>query len=705
MHLINKSKTLIIFAILFTISLLSQASSANENLAQYAKGLPINELENQSIYFIMTDRFNNGSSLNDFGTYSHSRMMSGVDKSDISFFHGGDFLGITEKLDYLKNLGFTAIWVTPPVKNYSMAFNSAAYHGYAGVDFTTTDSRYGTESEFAQMVSEAHKRGMKIFIDVVVNHTADVIQYKNGDYSYVESQYAPYKDSQGRKFQLTPNLLKNFPKLSVTKSFPKIPTQSPTAENVKNPAFLRDMTNYHNRGDSTFSGESMLLGDFYGLDDVFTEKPEVVKGWIDTWSGWITKFNIDGMRIDTYRHVNDEFWAQFIPAIKKVAAKNGKSNFPIFGEIFEADPSVTSYYVKEVSAPSVLDFPFQNVVSKFSALGYNASALADLFNADDYYTTNNFSSNGLATFLGNHDMGRIGMIINKINPVLSDKALLERDALAHSMLFYLRGAPIVYYGDEKGLIGVPGDKGARQDLFPTEVIDWQKEKRIGMEPIGTSSSFSYTNPLEKVITHLRNVVKENEGLQKGNQQTIYAKGDLFVVSRIYKNMEYLLAFNGGDEAISAEVNPILGKKFNLVDATSGFSYNENSPFLISVPPRGWGVIQSTVNPVDPKNHSVKLATVDSGLGNPTWLELSAQVSESDYAEVTFLAKINGKVWTYLGTSNRKTFATKNVPGGNYRFYFPTLQYPAGAKIQFAVVAKTYDGKITTSNIVNFKNVR
>ena len=126
MRLRNKSKTLNILAILFTISLLSQASSANENLAQYAKGLPINELENQSIYFIMTDRFNNGSSLNDFGTYSHSRMMSGVDKSDISFFHGGDFLGITEKLDYLKNLGFTAIWVTPPVKNYSMAFNSAA---------------------------------------------------------------------------------------------------------------------------------------------------------------------------------------------------------------------------------------------------------------------------------------------------------------------------------------------------------------------------------------------------------------------------------------------------------------------------------------------------------------------------------------------------------------------------------------------------
>lgn len=700
----NRKVALVCLSLL-SIFLISGESFASEDLSRYVKAVPTNDLDGISTYFVMTDRFNNANPANDYGIYPHSRMMSGVDKSDISFFHGGDFVGITEKLDYIKGLGFNAIWVSPPVKNYSMAFNSAAYHGYAGVDFTTTDSRFGTESEFAQMVSEAHKRGMKIFVDVVVNHTADVIQYKSGDYSYVETSLIPFKDSQGKKFQITPQLLKNFPKLSLTKSFPKIPTQSPTAENIKNPAFLRDMTNYHNRGDSTFSGESMLMGDFYGLDDVFTEKPEVVKGWINTWSGWIDKFDIDGMRLDTYRHVNDEFWAQFIPAIQKAAAKKGKSRFPIFGEIFEADPSVTSYYVKEVSSPSVLDFSFQNVVSKFTALGYNAVALADLFNADDYYTSSTFTANGLATFLGNHDMGRIGMIINKINPVLSDKALFERDSLAHAMLFYLRGAPILYYGDEKGLIGIPGDKGARQDLFSSEVIDWQQEKRIGMDPIGAASSFSLSNPLEKVITHLQSVVKENEGLRKGSQQTIYAKGDLFVVSRIFKDREYLLAFNGGDEAISTDVTPVLGKNFSLVDATIGFSSNGNSQLSITVPPRGWGVVQSTIGQIAPQAHAVQLRTVDSGLGNPTWLELSAKVTESEYAEVTFLAKINGKSWISLGTSNRKTFGTKNVSSGNYRIYFPTLKYQKGATIEFAAVAKTLDGKITTSNIVKFKNSR
>lgn len=692
------------------LGIFTAQSHAAEDLSRYAQPVVSNPLDGASTYFIMTDRFNNGNANNDYGIYPQSRMMSGVDKTDISFFHGGDFIGITNKLDYLRKLGFQAIWVSPPVKNYSMAFGSAAYHGYAGVDFTTTDSRFGTEAEFTQLVSEAHKRGIKIFVDVVVNHTADIISYKGSDNSYAESIYFPYKDATGKKFQLTATTLKNFPKLSITKSFPKIPTQSPSKDNVKNPAFLRDLTNYHNRGDSTFSGESMLFGDFYGLDDLFTEKPEVVKGWINTWSSWVTKFDIDGMRIDTYRHVNDEFWAQFIPAIEKAAALKGKKQFPIFGEVFEADPSVTAYYIKEVSAPSVLDFAFQNAVSKFAAFGYNAVGLADLFNADDYYTSNRFNANGLATFLGNHDMGRIGMIINKLNPVLSDQQLLERDQLAHAMLFYLRGGPIVYYGDEKGLMGAPGDKGARQDLFPTQIPEWQNERRIGAPPIGTASSFSTTNPLEATITHLQKVVSENPALKFGNQQTIYAKQDLFVVSRLYQNREFIVAFNGGDEEMSATVSAVSGKSFSIIDAPLEFGFksgdtNMGTDLKLTIPARSWAVLASDVSTNASVSHSVQLSRVDSGLGNPSWLEFNAKVSNTDYAEVTFLLRVNGKTWTSLGTSNRKTFATKNIPGGNYRVYFPTLQYPKGAKLEFAAVARTSDGKLTTSNIIKTINVR
>lgn len=700
-----KQKIAYAFLISISLSFMTAQSHAENALDHYIQPVAQNALDGISTYFIMTDRFNNANLNNDYGIYPQTRMMSGVDKTDISFFHGGDFLGITEKLDYIKGLGFNAIWVSPPVKNYSMAFGSAAYHGYAGVDFTTTDSRFGSEKDFSTMVAEAHKRGIKIFVDVVVNHTADIISYKEGDYSYVETGQVPYKDSQGKKFSLTPNILKNFPRLSAAKSFPKTPLQNPTPENVKNPAFLRDLTNYHNRGDSTFSGESMLFGDFYGLDDVFTEKPQVVKGWIDTWSGWITRFNIDGMRIDTYRHVNDEFWAQFIPAIQKAAAAQGKTSFPIFGEIFEADPSVTAYYVKEVSAPSVLDFAFQNTISKFAAFGYNASGLADLFNADDYYTTKNFNANGLATFLGNHDMGRIGMIINKLNPVLSDEQLLERDALAHAMLFYLRGSPIVYYGDEKGLMGSPGDKGARQDLFSTQVVEWQNEKRIGSSPIGTRNSFTVTNPLEATLSNFQKIVRENPALKFGNQQTIYAVQDLFVVSRIYKNQEYVIAFNGGDSPVTTEVSPILGNQFKVIDSTPGFSYSDGSRITLTVPARGWAVLASEASHRLPTPHSVRLSLVDSGLGNPTWLELAATVSNSDYAEVTFLVRVNGKVWTSLGTSNRQTFTTKKIPGGRYRVYLPTLKYPRGAKIDCAAVAQTFDGKISTSNIVTLTNSR
>ena len=193
--------------------------------------------------------------------------------------------------------------------------------------------------------------------------------------------------------------------------------------NIKKPAFLNDITNYHNRGDSNWSGTSVLDGDFFGLDDVFTQKPEVVKGWIDVWSGWITKFGIDGFRIDTAKHVNPEFWQAFIPAILKAAKAAGKTDFPIYGEIFDSNPLTTSQFVRNQAFPGVLDFAFQSNVTAYVTKGQGAEKLVELFNADDLYTTATTSAYGLTTFLGNHDMGRIGMFID-------NAASNEADALA-----------------------------------------------------------------------------------------------------------------------------------------------------------------------------------------------------------------------------------------------------------------------------------
>ena len=166
------------------------------------------------------------------------------------------------------------------------------------------------------MITKAHSLGMKVIVDIVINHTGDVIKSAIGMYTYADSREMPYRDSKGKPFDFTKFIGKsNFPKLDATKSFPRPPFVSSYYKNIKKPAWLNDVKNYHNRGDSTFSGESNLYGDFYGLDDLFTEKPQVVQGMIDLWSGWITKFDIDGYRIDTAKHVNPEFWNAFLPKI------------------------------------------------------------------------------------------------------------------------------------------------------------------------------------------------------------------------------------------------------------------------------------------------------------------------------------------------------------------------------------------------------
>jgi glycosidase len=397
-----------------------------------------------------------------------------------------------------------------------MQGNSAAYHGYWGLDFTTIDPHLGTEYDFKEFVVKAHAIGLKVIIDIVVNHTADIIQYSDNN-SYVSQKSAPYLDASGKAFDVAAVAGKDtFPKLDANISFAKKPSVDPHDANIKKPAFLNDLTNYHNRGDSVWSGTSVFDGDFYGLDDLFTEKPEVVKGWIDVWSTWISKFGIDGYRIDTAKHVNPEFWQAFIPAILKAAKAAGKTDFPIYGEVYDSNPLKTAQFVRTQAFPGILDFPFQSNVTSFITSGQGAEKLVELFNADDLYTTANSSAYGLTTFLGNHDMGRIGMFVE--DAASSDADALAKSKLANALLFLLRGGPAIYYGDEKGMTGGGGDKAARQDMFPTLVSYWQDEKRIGSNPIGTRSAFDVQNPLEDQITAMQAIIKANPALRSGTQQ-------------------------------------------------------------------------------------------------------------------------------------------------------------------------------------------
>jgi alpha-amylase len=201
----------------------------------------------QILYFTLTDRFANGSSSNDRGGLAGGPDQHGFDPTRISHFHGGDFAGLTARLDYLKDLGITAVWVTPPFKNKPVQVGTAGYHGYWTLDFLQVDPHLGTNEEFRVFVDQAHAKGMRVYMDIVVNHTADVIDLQD-DRSYRGKRNAPYRDAEGRSFDeasVAYNGLNDpsvFPSLSAERSFPYKPVVSEAESKAKHPAWLNDVT-------------------------------------------------------------------------------------------------------------------------------------------------------------------------------------------------------------------------------------------------------------------------------------------------------------------------------------------------------------------------------------------------------------------------------------------------------------------------------
>lgn len=698
-------ETKMIRKILGLVLILSSVTytSAADDLTSLARDTVRDGAAKSQIYFVMIDRFANGDPSNDEAGLTGFSAVTGYDPTDIGYFHGGDLKGLTEKLDYIAGLGFNSIWITPPVKQRYVQGDSAAYHGYWGLDFTTIDPHLGTEADFKNFVAEAHKRDIKVIVDIVINHTADVIRYRGDVYSYSDLASYPYKDCSGKKFDPAKFAGKaNFPKLCANRSFPVPPIVSDRYKNAKAPAFLNNITNYHNRGDSTFSGESSTFGDFFGLDDVFTEKPEVVAGWTKNWQEWITKFDIDGYRIDTAKHVNPEFWQVFLPAILKTAANAGKSYFPIFGEVWDNDPNYLAKFLTDYKFPSVLDFPFQNAASKYAIYGNGERDLWDLFNQDDLYTTASTSAYGLATFLDNHDMGRIGNFLQG-NTEATPEQLLERGQFAQSLLFLLRGGPALYYGTEKGMTGNGGDKLARQDMFPTQVIDWQNEIRIGGSPIGTKSAFDITNPLEKTISELQNLTKQNPALRYGTQQLRYANDGAFAVSRYLNKQEYLVAFNGRDNATKLNLPVSTTNSRWSVISGKGEEVNATERAVnLVIPARSWVVLKAD-NQFQPNTKlAINLAKPFIDIRtNESLLALTASVPGSDFNEVTFAVRQKGKAWSVVGTSDRRIIGATGFKDGLYRVYLNPNKYKKGSSLEVVAVVKNANDQKLASAIQSY----
>ncbi len=527
--------------------------------------------EQEVIYFVLPDRFENGDPANDRGGLSGDRLVTGFDPTAKGFYHGGDLKGLTARLDYIQGLGITAIWFAPVFKNKPVqgpkGDESAGYHGYWVADFTTIDPHFGTEAEFRAFVAAAHARGIKVYMDIIVNHTADVIQYREGgDYSYRGKADYPFSRRGGvNGTPINPGFAGDHLRAAANwakytdPSFAYTPYMPKGEENAKVPAWLNNPIYYHNRGNSNWIGESSLYGDFVGLDDLATEHPRVVAGMIAIYGSWIDRFGIDGFRIDTARHVNPEFWQAFVPAMLARARARGIPNFHIFGEVAtsDVDPALLARWTHIAGLPATLDMAFAAATQKVVSGQTGTDLIARMYEDDPLYKGGAKAALISPTFLGNHDFGRFSMFVKQANPGISDEELLSRVMLGHAMMLTLRGVPTIYSGDEQGFVSDGNDQFAREDMFPSKVAVYNDNDLIGTDATTADANFDTGHPLYRFIAELSAVRRATPALT-GGLQTVRAFSDkpgLLVVSRFdpRTGREVVLAFNTSAKPISARV--------------------------------------------------------------------------------------------------------------------------------------------------------
>lgn len=579
-------------------------------------------IEDEVIYFVMPDRFYNADPSNDTGGIAGGPLQHGFDPTHKGFYHGGDLKGVRKKLDYIQGMGVTAIWLTPVFVNKPVQGPpddlSAGYHGYWITDFTDIDPHLGRREEFGKLVEAAHARGIKVFMDIVTNHTADVIHYEEcHDYnpeakvywstcSYRSIEDYPWTTVGGPDGEpINEGFLGDVPQHQNHENFahltnpnyaytPFVPEHD---RDIKAPAWLNDIRYYHNRGNSEWHGESSLYGDFSGLDDLFTEHPHVVEGMIEIYKQWISDFRIDGFRIDTTKHVNDEFWLQFNPAILAHAESLGIKDFYLFGEAYELDPVALARYTTEVAYPAVLDFPFRDAAQKVIAESESMKRMADLFSHDPLYQGDDRGALILPTFIGNHDDGRIGReLLLAHGHDADDRMLVRRSILGHALMIFSRGVPVIYYGDEQGFTGHGGDQDARQDMFPSQVASYNDNRLIGSTATHADDNFDTNHPIYRAIARMTALYHAEPGLRRGRQAVLLAEDQagLLVLERRYQDARYLVVFNNAEQPRQAVIaKPSVSGRWELLHGQAeGDLVPKNDELTLALPALGYAIYRA-----------------------------------------------------------------------------------------------------------------
>jgi len=344
------------------------------------------------IYFAVTDRFFDGNTDNNGAGYDTNPA------TGPSSYHGGDFAGLTQKLDYLKDLGVNTIWITPIVANDMAAglqtdvagITSWGYHGYWASNFENIDSHLGTEEEFKALLDAAHARGMKIMVDVVLNHSG----YNQEDYFN-----SLLKDEAGNPIRMI-------------------------------------------RESDEMVDDNDQLTSLSGLPDFLTEKDEVRELLVEWQSKWISKYDIDYYRVDTVKHVDATTWSAFKNALTKL-----DPDFKMIGEWAGGGYGTNNGILRGGRMDSLLDFDYNDRAVDF-ATG-KISATEEFLNVRNAAIDNTAT---LGAFIGSHDEdGYIYKLINE-KGVAADKAT-ELARVVASLQITSKGQVVIYYGEEIGMTG------------------------------------------------------------------------------------------------------------------------------------------------------------------------------------------------------------------------------------------------------------
>jgi len=483
----------------------------------------------QSIYQIFTDRFYDGDP-------SNNNLSGSFNATDGAKVHGGDFKGIEQKLDYIKALGATAIWLSPIVLN-----GNGEYHGYAGKDFYQVDPHWGTLANLQSMVNAAHARGLLVIQDVVVNHGGTLVQTTSGSSTFNYPSGYPLKYSSAANQYAAP--------FNTNASFP-------------------NLTNlFHNYGSISDYGNptQVELGELSGLDDFRTELPYIRTNMAAVFNYWIQTAGFDGFRVDTVKHVEMGFWQDWCPRIHAFAATNGRPNFFMFGEVYDGnDTKCGSYTGTQGGGPfkldATLDFPLYFAAnSVFATASGNTKQIEDHYNAlaANYDPA---AQNQLVTFLDNHDVTRF---LNSGNA----NGDTNRLAVALAFLHTARGTPCVYQGTEQAFNG-GADPNNREDMFAGA---FEQGPSLG-------DNFNMVHPLFQLVAKLNNFRRLYPALRTGIHSNLWSNAGgpgLFAYARRLGTQEVFVVFNTAGSTQSLPSRPTIYPAgttlVNLLDPNETFT--------------------------------------------------------------------------------------------------------------------------------------